>query len=119
VIENQVLGRNHDFIHNAALQFAQMVKFVNVHSIDLGNQLMDLIIESIQGPCVDNQQKLVAAKIIDSCKDLISKFQEKGDYDQFGFCSQDQVKQIQSLVTKTNKLLVSLIEGREVTYVLD
>jgi inositol 1,4,5-triphosphate receptor type 3 len=71
VIENQVLGRNHDFVYNAAVQFSTYVKFVNVHSLDLGNQLVDFIMECVQGPCEGNQQKLVGAKIIDTCKDLM------------------------------------------------
>ena len=34
--------------------------------------MIETLIEVIQGPCKDNQRTLVAAKVIDNCRDLIS-----------------------------------------------
>lgn len=46
-------------------------QFINCHTCDLGQQLIDTLVEVIQGPCKMNQKRLVEAKIIDCCRDLI------------------------------------------------
>lgn len=46
-------------------------QYINCQTCDLGQQLIDTLIEVIQGPCKENQRRLVEAKIIDCCRDLV------------------------------------------------
>jgi hypothetical protein len=64
--------KSFDFISYVAQMLAVYEKqFVNCYSCPLGMQLMDTLVEVVQGPCKENQRRLVEAKIIDCCRDLI------------------------------------------------
>lgn len=104
-------GRSFDFIHLSASFFSNYIKFVNVYCLDFGNQLLDFMIEVIQGPSLENQLNYCKNKVIDICKDFLSKFQRKIDYDRGGFFSDDEQEGVNNVVTKSTKLLFSLIEG--------
>lgn len=84
-INGEIVGRTHDFIFQSAINFSNILKFINIHSVDLGAQLLDFLVECIQGPCPENQVNLTRAKIIDTSKDFINKFQKTIDYEQYGF----------------------------------
>lgn len=90
IINGQVLGRTHDFVYMGAQMFASFTKFFNVLSLELGHQLIDFLAEMVQGPCHGNQIKLTSAKVVDSCKDLLSRFKTKGDYQQYGFSKDEE-----------------------------
>jgi inositol 1,4,5-triphosphate receptor type 3 len=79
--------------------------------MDIGNQLLDFMIESVQGPCLENQILFCKNKVIDTCKDFLAKFQRKFDYNKIGFVSEEEIDQMNNVVTKSSKLLYSLIEG--------
>jgi hypothetical protein len=69
-------ARTFDFISYFALMFSIYQKqYINVNTIDFGNQLIDTMTEFIQGPCKENQQ-IISGKVIDTCRDLIQSFQE-------------------------------------------
>ena len=51
-------------------------QYINCYSCHLGMQLIDTLIEVVQGPCKLNQKRLVEAKIIDCCRDLIQQGQQ-------------------------------------------
>ena len=46
--------------------------YVNRYSTELGNTMIESLIEFIQGPCLGNQSTLVEYKVkaIDCCRDL-------------------------------------------------
>jgi len=50
-------------------------QYVNCYSCLMGQQIIDTLIEVVQGPCKLNQKRLVDAKIIDCCRDLIQQGQ--------------------------------------------
>lgn len=110
-IEGVQSGRSFNFINLTALIMSNYIKFVNVHCIQLGDQILDFLIESIQGPCRENQLDLCRSKIIDVSKDFLAKFQRQGDYERGGFVKEEQKDAINDLMTKSTTLLVSLIEG--------
>ena len=68
--------RSFDFISYVAQMLSIFEKqYINCFSCSLGMQLIDTLIEVVQGPCRLNQKRLVEAKIIDCCRDLISQGQ--------------------------------------------
>lgn len=68
--------KSFDFISYVAQMLAVYEKqYVNCYSCALGMQLIATLIEVVQGPCKENQRRLVEAKIIDCCRDLIQQGQ--------------------------------------------
>jgi hypothetical protein len=66
--------RTFDFVSYVAQMLAMYEKqFINCYSCALGLQLIETLIEVVQGPCKLNQKRLVEAKIIDCCRDLIQQ----------------------------------------------
>ncbi len=62
--------------------------------------------------------KLINAKVVDSIKDLLSKFKNKGIYPQFGFDTPDKEDSADIIVTKSTKLLASINEGVNDKFIL-
>jgi hypothetical protein len=65
--------------------FEQFQKVLNNVTINIGNGLLDVITESIQGPCKENQQTVCAAKILDSSREFIANFDDKSNVSALGF----------------------------------
>jgi hypothetical protein len=64
--------RSFDFISYLATMLSLYEKsYINFNTCDLGGQVFDTLIELVQGPCRMNQRRLVEAKVIDCCRDLI------------------------------------------------
>ena len=100
-----------NFIATIAIHFNNYIKFVNSKCLSLGNHLIDFLIECIQGPCSQNQIALSRLRIIEICKDFMAKFQRANDYHCGGFFNEEQITDINNLVTKSSNLLISLVEG--------
>lgn len=62
-----------------------MQKTINSVTVEVGHQLVDTIIEMVQGPCKDNQRTLVNAKILDTCRELINMLSKKDNLIPLGF----------------------------------
>jgi len=91
-------------------------KEANIDIMDLGGQIIDTLIELIQGPCEGNQKALISAKIIDYCRDFIAEYQEEGMEDEmkirgFDLTSDEHVDMISETKQKLVVLLLSLLEG--------
>jgi len=104
-------GTSFDFIHMSTIFFSSYIKFVNIYCVDVGNQLLDFMIEAIQGPSVENQIAFCKNKTVDVCKDFLAKFQRTSDYNKGGFFDSYEKEMVDNVVTKSSKLLFSLIEG--------
>lgn len=112
IINKQESGKSIDFIYNSSFIFGNLAKYVNVHCVALAEQVMDFLIEVIQGPCALNQSVMCRGKIIETCKDFMIKFLgPAGIPDTLGFIEESSKRDIESLVSKTFTLLYSLIEG--------
>ena len=60
--------------------------YVNCESTEFGNQLIESLVEFVQGPCRENQITLINTKVIDSGRDLLSQgTQNEEDLEQKGF----------------------------------
>lgn len=103
--------RSHDFISSSAAWFGSFIRFANTDSLPFGDQLLEFLIEAVQGPCIDNQKTLVNSKIINFCMDYATIFNNNSEQKRRGFTSDEQLEDIRNSVTKAMKLLYSLLEG--------
>lgn len=64
--------KSFDFVSYVAQMMTIYEKqYINCYSCQLGMQMIDTLVEIIQGPNKTNQKRLVEAKLIDCCRDLI------------------------------------------------
>ncbi|EAR94170.2 cation channel family protein (macronuclear) [Tetrahymena thermophila SB210] len=100
-----------NFIKTISQNFGSLIRYLNDKTIDLGQQMIDLLIESLQGPCQLNQKCLSDNRIVDYIKELLSTFNQESDYEKRGIVEDDLKDQIDEMVSKSTILLVSLLEG--------
>jgi hypothetical protein len=79
---------------------------LNPHITDLGNQILDFLVEVVQGPCRGNQKQLFDGKIVDYTKDLMLEFGTEKDYIIKGF-DNDKKKELYSIIKKCIKLVLA------------
>jgi hypothetical protein len=75
----QINVKSINFISQIAMHFGIFIRIINSECIKVGSQLLDFLIESLQGPCLNNQQCLTSSKIVDFIKELMKIFQKKQD----------------------------------------
>ena len=114
--------RNIDFVRYSVELFGSYIKFFNASCHELGNMLLDFMIEAIQGPCYGNQQTLSNSKILDYVKDFLNDLNANtDDLKSRGFMlntdSREAVNKdltiIDELFTTTVKLLLSMLESND------
>lgn len=108
----RMFSKNIDFVLYSASQFGVFVKYLNPHATDLGNKLIEFLIEAVQGPCRGNQKQLFDGKIVDYTKDLMLEFGTEKDYIIKGF-NNEKKKELYSIIKKSIKLLLSLLEAND------
>ena len=90
----------------------EFYKIFSSYTCDLGQQMIDSLIEFIQGPCAGNQAALIQAKIIDSSRDFLAGFEKPSEYLPLGFTDEEEdVEKIAEFKSKIVTLLLSLLEG--------
>ena len=104
-------GKSQDFISSTAYYFNTLMKMINVDCLDVGVQMLDFLIEAVQGPCEGNQLALARAKIINSCMDFLTMFVKDIDYQKRGFTEPDQVAKVHDGTTTAMNVLNALLEG--------
>jgi hypothetical protein len=105
-----VISREINFISDTALMLGLFLKFANVHTQELGEQMIDFLIESVQGPCLENQKRLFGSKLLEVVKDFMNDHYT--DFDNITSIQQIlDKKRIIPIVKKIIKLLLSLLEG--------
>lgn len=78
--------KSFDFVASISTYLGIFEKqYVNCYSCEMGYQMIDTLIELIQGPCKENQATLVSSKVIDNCRDLISQGTSERELRQKGF----------------------------------
>ena len=108
----RLFSKNIDFVLYTASQFGVFVKYMNPHATDLGNKLVEFLVESVQGPCRGNQKQLFDGKIVDYTKDLMLEFGSEKDYIIKGF-NNEKKKELYSIIKKSIKLLLALLEAND------
>lgn len=101
-----------NFISSTAALWGSFIKFVNPDSLELGEMMIEFLVEAIQGPCVKNQLELFNNKIIDFSKDFMNDFSNPRDYESRGF-SEENSSQLDDLISQNIKMLYSLMEANQ------
>ena len=114
--EGVSLGKNFDFPTFFSNMLGIFAKHANFSTMKLGGQLIDTLIELLQGPCQGNQRVLITAKIIDHCRDFIAGYRETGleaemEAKGFNLEDEDQIEEMNETKQKLVTLLVALLEG--------
>ena len=111
-IDENVSGKTFDFVSQLARMVGEFYKIFSSTTCDLGQQMIDSLIEFIQGPCQGNQDALISAKIIDSSRDFIAGFEKPNEYLPLGFADDEEDNEkISEFKSKFVTLLLSLLEG--------
>jgi hypothetical protein len=85
--------------------------YVNCYSVDLGNQLIQALVEFVQGPCRPNQTTLVETKVIDCGRDLLAQGSiSQDDLERKGFTG-NKKQLLDELKANAVSLLLSILEG--------
>ena len=100
VIKGELHGKSFNFVQAGAEMLSQYVQFVREDNATLGLQLLDLLVETIQGPCHGNQQVLAKPSTLETCRFLLLPLPFPPNSNE-----QSQLK------AKTVTLLLSLLEG--------
>lgn len=116
---NNVLNsKSFNFIAYATVSFGAYAKFANIECLEFGQQLLEFLIECVQGPCKQNQETLVNAKIIDFCIDYASLFSKPTEQKRRGFETPEELQTLNASITQSLKLLYTLLEGKPSKIVL-
>mmetsp|Transcript_28121 Transcript_28121/g.24853 ORF Transcript_28121/g.24853 Transcript_28121/m.24853 type:complete len:328 (+) Transcript_28121:955-1938(+) len=107
------IQKDYDFIKKTSFYFYTLIKSVNRDSLDVATQMLDFLIESVQGPCLGNQKAQVEAKMINTCMDFLTFFHDDYYYRKRGFFTDKDRKEADNATTKAMKLLNSLIEAND------
>ena len=116
--QGYVSGKTINFIKDTSQLFGSYYKFANVYSVELGEQLIDFLIESLQGPCKENQEDLADNKIVEFVEKFLLIFQNQNDYRNKGFFNiddQGSINQgsINELMIQSIELLACLLEAND------
>lgn len=88
-VEGRPKAKTINIVSLFARIFEQLLKIINSVTCGFSAQLLDTIIEVVQGPCKDNQRTLVGNKILDSCRELINMLSKKENLEPLGFVTED------------------------------
>lgn len=107
-------------VQHLAIMFFQYQKVLNSITLSFGHQLIDTIIECVQGPCKENQRALVNNKILDSSREFISDLGKRNELSYLGFrapdpdvdtTEEDLMIFLDEFISKISTMLLSLLEG--------
>jgi hypothetical protein len=114
-LRNQNHNReNHDLISEAVLMFGAFIKFFNKKSYLLGSGIISFLIESLQGPCKENQNIAIKCKILDFAQDFLNELsasEEEMKTRGFNMTCQDDKLIIGELFVNTISLYLALLES--------
>jgi hypothetical protein len=110
--ESHLLKR--DLVETGAKMLGSFTKINNKNSVEMGIQIIDFLVEIIQGPCIENQVKLEGCKVIEYCKDLLNNLASKKDFvNLWKEIDSGSSESMSRLVAKTVALLGALLEGNQ------
>lgn len=109
----EVAQNKRDFVATSSRLLGSFIKINNDMSIDLGIQIIDFLIELIQGPCMQNQEKLINCKVVDYCKDLLNDISMKNEFKMIWDIAASKDNSMTTLISKTTTLLGSILEGNQ------
>lgn len=107
----EIAQNKRDFVDTSSRLLGSFIKINNEMSIDLGIQIIDFLVELVQGPCTENQEKLVNCKVVDFCKDLLNDISMKNEFKMIWDMASSKNNNMTTLISKTTTLLGSILEG--------
>lgn len=111
-VDDVINPKSFDFVAYISNLFGAFIKsYVNCYSSDIGDLLMSLLTELIQGPCKGNQLTEINNKVIENCTELIFSYNSSKLLRQKGFVG-DKAVELDELKQHCVTLLLSLIEGK-------
>lgn len=69
---NKVKSDENNAISAVSALFGSYIKFFNSKSWELGEVMIDFMIETVQGPCRGNQTEMINSKVVVFCKDFLN-----------------------------------------------
>jgi len=92
--------------------FETFHKILNNNTLDIGDSLIGILTECIQGPCKLNQRALVNGKILDSSREYISGFEHENEILHLGLAPDtDEFESLMEFKKNIITMLTSLLEG--------
>lgn len=101
-----------NFITDTCFLLGPYLKINNRYTKELGLQILDFLIESVQGPCYENQKKLFDSKLIDIGKDFLHDDHVEIDHNVKIEVFTEKAS-MTGIVKKVIKLILSLFEGHD------
>lgn len=108
-----IITNNINFISDTVFKFGSLIKVIDTSISDLVEQILDFLIEAIQGPCLNNQKQLFKSKMTDFIKDLLNdKFVDVTTLKSFEDIEED-MENWNQVIKKGVKLIISMFEGND------
>jgi hypothetical protein len=92
--DGKVKLNSFDFISTLSKQLESFLSVFNDQTFDVCNQIVDTLVEAIQGPCKGNQKAMVQNKIIDTSREIISSFEKTSEIIHLGFETEEDIDSI-------------------------
>ena len=106
------MGQSINMIQISGSLYGTYLKFINCYCSDLGIQILDFLIESVQGPCNENQCDLVENGIVDQISDFISQYTLNIHLKRRGFTGKNKSK-VDEQSSCATELILSLLEAND------
>lgn len=113
---------NHDMISKSVLMFGAFIKFFNKKSYPLGLRILSFLIDSLQGPCRENQSVAIKCKLLDFANDFVNELScSEEEMRPRGFNTSEKADQqiISELFVNTISLYLALLESNHSHFVVD
>lgn len=111
-LENgEISSKSKNFVYLLCIIYKRFLNINCKELIWLGIQIVDTLVEFIQGPCKLNQMQIVKDKGLDTARDVLFGLKTRYELNQAGFTSEHDSNYVSLLKFKTIVLINSLCEG--------
>ena len=110
MVLGEVHSQSFNFVQAGSEFLSQYLKFLQISVLPIGLQLLDTLVEMVQGPCRENQRLLSQPKSLENCRDILQALRDPKDVKLRGFADTSHPG-ISALKFKAASLLLSLLEG--------
>lgn len=112
--DDENVSNSVDFIAITTNSFVTFIKFYNSDVMDLGQKILSLLVECVQGPCLENQKTLHSNKIVESCREFMNEISNYVSQLLIrGFDEKENTDLIDELLYKVIEVQLSLSEGND------
>lgn len=94
--------------------FFRLCKLMNVGILDLGNSLLDFLLQAIDGPCQEGQNLVIQSKFLDCVKLVVGFHKDNMELVKRGFDEEEE--KVEEFYTRLLLVTKGLIEGNKYAY---